>query len=375
VEPFLHRLHRFLLLWGLCCAGLAAHAQPVFDIPQNADSVSLSSELDYLVDVSGRWRPDSGEPAPGAWQPLRERTGKSNFGFLPHPVWFRAVLRSSSAGDRIWVVNTPQLEQVEWWQVRAGTAALVHEGGLGPMQTGRVPPQRVPTLSLSLPANETVTVYMRVASSGLMQVPVDLWQPAVWQERERRMHVLLGAYFGLLVALLAYNGFLALRLRDQAYGHYLCFGLGMGVFQLSSTGFGPSLLWTAQALWTYPMLSLATTVFGGFSMLFTDSFLRVSRASPRPVPGAAGHRPGMGGGAAAARLVARPRRDELGQPAAGAADDCADHGRGASGDGWAGHPRPPTSCWAGRASCWRCCCACCCGWGCCRPIPCCTTAC
>jgi len=281
VEPFLHRLHRFLLLWGLCCAGLAAHAQPVFDIPQNADSVSLSSELDYLVDVSGRWRPDSGEPAPGAWQPLRERTGKSNFGFLPHPVWFRAVLRSSSAGDRIWVVNTPQLEQVEWWQVRAGTAALVHEGGLGPMQTGRVPPQRVPTLSLSLPANETVTVYMRVASSGLMQVPVDLWQPAVWQERERRMHVLLGAYFGLLVALLAYNGFLALRLRDQAYGHYLCFGLGMGVFQLSSTGFGPSLLWTAQALWTYPMLSLATTVFGGFSMLFTDSFLRVSRASPR----------------------------------------------------------------------------------------------
>ncbi len=149
------------------------------------------------------------------------------------------------------------------------------------MQQLQVPLQRLPTVKLSLAANEPVMVYMRVQSSGLMQVPTNLWRPSVWEERERRSHALLGAYFGLLGALLAYNGFLALRLRDQAYGYYLGVGLGMGMFQLSSTGFGPSLLWTSQALWSYPILSMASAVFCFSAMQFTDSFLRVSRFSPR----------------------------------------------------------------------------------------------
>ncbi|MDZ4283652.1 MAG: sensor histidine kinase [Hydrogenophaga sp.] len=261
--------------------GHAAHAQPVFDIPQGTTSVSLSEELEYFVDETGQWQPDSGEPAPGKWLRLRDRAGKGNFGFLKHPVWFRVVLRSPTMSEWVWVVSTPQLEWVTWVQQRSGKPHERSEAGLGPLQEQRVPLQRLPTAGLMMAANESVLVHMRVQSSGLMQVPVDLWEPSVWQERERRSHALLGAYFGLLGALLAYNGFLALRLRDQAYGYYLGFGLSMGVFQLSSTGFGPSFLWAQHALSTYLFLGIATTVFGIFSMLFTDSFLRMSRVSRR----------------------------------------------------------------------------------------------
>ncbi len=92
--------------------GHLAHAQPVFDIPQNTTSVSLSEELEYLVDETGQWQPDSGAPAPGEWQKLGDRKGKGNFGFLRHPVWFRVVLRSPTGSEWVWVVSTPQLEWV-----------------------------------------------------------------------------------------------------------------------------------------------------------------------------------------------------------------------------------------------------------------------
>ena len=276
---FLFGLFRLLLL-GFWLVGHAVQAQPVVDLPQNNANVALSQELEFFIDESGRWQPDSGEPATGEWQRLGDHAGRGNFGFLRHPVWFRVTLRTQIASEWIWVVSTPQLEWVTWVQQRVGSPPERSEAGLGPMQKRGTSTQRLPLIKLSLAANEPVTVHMRVQSSGLMQVPVDLWEPQTWQERERRSYVLLGAYFGLLVALLAYNGFLAIRLRDQAYGFYLCFGLGLGAFQLTSTGFGPGFLWTSHALATNTILGVTVTVFAAFTMLFTDSFLRLANNSP-----------------------------------------------------------------------------------------------
>lgn len=261
--------------------GHLAHAQPVFDIPQNTTSVSLSEELEYLVDETGQWQPDSGAPAPGEWQKLGDRAGKGNFGYRVHPVWFRVVLRSSTTREWVWTVSTPALDWVTWVQQRSGGAPERSEAGLGRLHDRPATTSRLPAVKLALSANEPVLVHMRVQSSGLMSVPVDLWEPVAWQERQRIVHVLLGAYFGLVAGLLAYNGFLALRLRDLAYGYYLCFGLGLSLFQLASTGFGPGFLWSSHALWTNTIQGMTVTVFGAFTMLFTNSFLRLSRNSPR----------------------------------------------------------------------------------------------
>jgi hypothetical protein len=258
--------------------GHAAQAQPVFDIPQGTTSVSLSEELEYFVDETGQWQPDSGEPAPSSWLSLRDRPGKSNFGLLPHPVWFRVVLRSPTSMERVWVVSTPPLLWLTWVQQRPGRPIERNEAGLGNLHVQPVPLQRMPTVRVALQANEPVTVHMRVQSLAL-RVPVHLWEPAQWQERERRSNAWLGAYFGLLMGLLAYNGFLALRLKDQAYGYYLGFGLSLSAYQLGSTGFGYSLFWPSHALEMHSVLSLAIPAGCIFSMLFTDSFLRMSRVS------------------------------------------------------------------------------------------------
>lgn len=266
-----------LVLW---LAHTAAASQTVVEVPITGDRQSLNPALEYLVDDSARWRPDSGVAPPGHWRLLRQRPGKDHFDFIDHPVWFRVVLRSPVDGEWVWMLDMNQLDDVAWLVQREGQAPRWSEAGLGPMQAGTVPPQRQPTLNLRLSAGESVTVYMRVRTIGILRLAVGLQDATAWRAEEGRRQIGLGAYFGLLIGLLAYNGFLALRLRDPAYGYYIGFGLSLGLFQLCSTGFGPSLFWTGHALLTYPVLMLAAQGTLASALMFTDTFLRVRRFSP-----------------------------------------------------------------------------------------------
>lgn len=270
----------WLGLWLWLCLG-AAQAQPVFEVPPQAASVALTDELEYLVDQTGRWRPASGEAPPGEWQVLRTRPGKARFGFSEHAVWYRISLRAKAPLERLWVVPGPQLEWVEWVIEQPGQAPRRVEAGLGPMQTGRSETQREPQVRLHIGPAQPLTVYMRAQTRGPLLLPVELWEPGSWQARERRVLMWQGLYFGLFGGLLLYNGFIALRLREAAYGYYAGFGAAMCVYQLSSTLFGPNLLWPDWALWTHGLMRLSVSVFGFAGLMFTDRFLSVRSFAPR----------------------------------------------------------------------------------------------
>lgn len=273
------RLWRSLIGLLLGMAWGWAQAQAVLEVPGAAQSVSLDAHLEYFIDTTERWRPESGEPAPGPWLALRERPKGSNFGFTPHPIWFRVALRSAQTQARVWVVSMAQLDRVEWVANTPGRSPQGALAGLGPIQAARVAPHRLPEFTLALQAGQTTVVHLRIQTSGLARVPMALWEPQAWHEEERLSLLVLGAFFGLIGGLLAYNGFLWLRLRDGAYGHYLGFGLALGTYQLCSSGVGPNLLWTEHALTSYTTMSLSAPLMGVTSALFAVSFLRVQRFS------------------------------------------------------------------------------------------------
>lgn len=264
-----------------CCVCALAQGQPVFEVPADSERLDLSAHVEYLIDPTGRWRPESGEPAPGPWTPLRERAGGDSFGFTPHAVWYRVALQAPVAMQRLWVVTGIQLEWIQWVIGAPGEPPRQVQAGLGALQAGQVAAQRQPLVALSLQAGLPLVVHMRGQSRGPLLLPVELWAPQAWAAQERQVLMWQGMYFGLLAALVLYNGFIALRLRESAYGYYVALGAAMGVYQLSSTLFGPTLFWPGQALLTFDLLRMSIGVFGFAAMMFTDSFLRVDRFSPR----------------------------------------------------------------------------------------------
>ena len=280
------RLQR-LIGWVCCtaallCAAASATAQTVAPVvlSPGVQQITLTDRVAYMIDPSGEWRP--GQPPVSEWKALAAHPGGGNFGASRDTIWLRSELRPEpgAEGDWLWVIPNPQLELVTLWIDTPGAPQVVLQGGLRALKDGTGHLARYPVMSLSLQTAQTHTIHVRVQSNALLLVPVELWRPNAWREQELRDHTFLGTYFGLVAGLLIYNGFLAFRLRDAAYGYYFAFGSGLALFQLANTGLGPLLLWREAALTTHLVLSVSTCLFGAMALTFTDRFLRLQTIAP-----------------------------------------------------------------------------------------------
>lgn len=268
------------MVWWLCAAS-TVEAAPALQVDGGQQRLQATDLLEY------RFAPAlenaSVPPAEGEWHLLSERRGAGNFAGVSTTLWFRLTLTTDDKGGGDWTLTlpSPHLAGVLMVLETPGAPPQVAYGGLQAQVQGVATPGRHPTFPIVLEARQTHTVYLRVRSESLLQMKLELWRSSAWRDRELREYSLLAAYFGLMAGLLAYNGFLAVRLRDTAYASYLGFGLSLVVFQLGNTGIGPHLLWPGHALLTIPLLSLSSSVFCAMALVFTLRFLRLSETAPR----------------------------------------------------------------------------------------------
>ncbi|MFN7120922.1 MAG: sensor histidine kinase [Hydrogenophaga sp.] len=242
--------------------------------------IDLTPQLQYHLDPEHHWTPE--QASPGDWVSMSAKTLHGNFGHTEATLWVRATLHSTAERhlDLRWSVAGTQLNNATIRVERAGHPPQITEGGLASIASQSQGSHRMPVATIALAPGETVRVIMRVRGNELIQVPVMLWTADQWTRHDRGTTALLGGYFGLALALLAYNSFLAFRLRELAYVHYVNFGSALTLFQLVSTGFGPLFLWPQEALWSNHILTLAVAWLGASSLRFADSFLRLSTVNP-----------------------------------------------------------------------------------------------
>ncbi len=272
------------LVTALALGTPASAAAPEVSVSPGMQVLGLSEQLQYLPDPQQRWTPGNLPPADAPWQSLSEHAGGGNFGHVKYPVWFRVSLRSGfdRPTDWRWVVDHPLLSSIDLLVLDGSERPpALQQAGLVAHAEGAAPLQRVAALPLSLPAHASLQVVMRVASTGILRVPVSLHAEAAWADHDRWLHMVLGGYFGLIVGLVAYNGVLWARLRDASYGHYVGFGLGMVVYQLGGTGLGTVYVWPQWAVHSALIVVLAASWFAAFGLLFTDQFLRLRDVAPR----------------------------------------------------------------------------------------------
>ncbi len=285
LAPWLCRagLALFMLL-AVLWPGAATHAQSGLTLEPGATHIALTERLDYVTDPARRWSPQQLPPEDAGWLPVREHAGGGNFGHVKHPVWFRIRIRSGldRPSDWRWVVDHPVLSSINL--VTVGEDGRPHNAGLAgvlPMARGEAPRQRVAAMPLQVAAHASVLVLMQIETEGVLRAPVHLYTEAAWGAHDRWLHMVLGSYFGLIAGLLAYNGVLWLRLRDASYGHYVGFGVGIGVYQLGSTGLGAVYAWPGWMAHSTLIMVVAAAWFAAFGLLFTDRFLRLREVAPR----------------------------------------------------------------------------------------------
>ncbi|MBU0622082.1 MAG: EAL domain-containing protein [Gammaproteobacteria bacterium] len=274
------------LLGALSCA-TAIQAAPL-QLDATTPSYAPARHIDVLEDREGRLTiadiasgAHDGEFRPALPADSEKTNAALNFGYSSSTWWLRLSVDSRAAVDG-WMlleIAYPTLDRVDffapvaggWQQSQAGdllpfaARPFVHRNMVFPLQVG----------------DGVQSYYLRVQSDGSLTVPLQLWRPEAFERESQQSYALLALYFGMLLALMAYNLLLYFSLRERAYLVYVFFVATLAIGLLSLSGMGGQFLWPDWPDWGNVALPFGFCMAGLFGTLFTRVFLDTHKTVPR----------------------------------------------------------------------------------------------
>lgn len=167
-------------------------------------------------------------------------------GYTNDVVWLH--LRISGAEEAIaeryhLTIDYPVLDDVRLYSPTvAGESTMLRAGDHVPRSDWALD-RRMPTFPVRVTPGTTTDLFLRVETSGSVQVPLRLGQPEALQvERTRAAHV-AGMVYGAIIAVGLYNALLFISLREWVYFYFIGLVASIGVLILALNGHGYAFLW------------------------------------------------------------------------------------------------------------------------------------
>ncbi|MEO4047971.1 diguanylate cyclase [Pseudomonas sp. CAU 1711] len=267
-----------MLLWWLACV---AWAQPAA-LPLSAEVLrghNLAPELELLEDPAGTL-----DFARVRGMEFRANAADSaNFGFSTSAWWVRFDLANPQPRhvQALLRQDYPLIDHLQlWWQDADGTWQVRHTGDRTPFASREVQ-HRDFIFGLDLPPESRRTFYLRYASGGPINIALSLYSPQALLERISQEQLAYGIYYGGFLALVLYNLFMFLAIRDRAFLFYLLYVCSYGLYMAVHNGLTYQFLWpNSPALANDSLLwLLGLSLFWGLQ--FTRSILGTRHLASR----------------------------------------------------------------------------------------------
>ncbi len=271
----------------ILAAFICASAQAAAPLPDARGSVRLSPHVEVLEDPEGTLMLDDVRRAPLAWRFRPAGAGPINFGYTRSAWWLRFSLPPgrADAGDLLLEIAFPSIDRIELHEP-------VSAPGPGPRYWTRLAGDSFPweareirhrnyVFHLSPPAAPGEhEYYLRVQSQSVLTVPLSLWRAQAFAENTDNVQLILGLFYGLALALVAYNLMLYFAVQDRVYLIYVLYAASFGTFLFAYDGLAYQYLWP-NSVWAANhavamLLALALTL----GALFAYTFLDMRRTAP-----------------------------------------------------------------------------------------------
>ncbi|MGH8354041.1 MAG: 7TMR-DISM family protein, partial [Pseudomonas sp.] len=260
----------------LCLLGLGGRASAAPLVLERASSgSSLNEQIELLEDSGGQLAIDD-MADPAVQQRFQPAAGRASVGQSRHPWWVKVQLARGAQAPR------------QWWLENAGITVfrvqLYLPDGRGgwlrretsesvPYAAGRDHPYRRMLFKLPELGEQPLTLYFRSYDPAGNSFPLKIWQLSDLEEHSTQENLGFGLIYGVILALLLYNLFILLALRDSAYLWYVLATACVLVFILSMSGHGFQYLWgEAPTPFWLDRITLPS-LWGIFVMRFTQELL------------------------------------------------------------------------------------------------------
>ncbi len=194
-----------------------------------------------------------------------------NFGHTDRVHWIRIQVQNRVAGQQPdWLLRVISLSSTVCDAYLVDHAGRVQAWPAGIRFPFRQRPFDALTFDfpLNLPDTQARTVYLRLAGVNSQQYIFDFLSPRLALVFARNFENLMSLYFGALLAMLAYNGFLFLSMRDRGYLLYTLYLAAMTCLHLCMYGLGFRFLWPDSPEWAMR----AQNVFSGLTTVTASAF-------------------------------------------------------------------------------------------------------
>ncbi|HEY9841453.1 MAG TPA: 7TM diverse intracellular signaling domain-containing protein, partial [Candidatus Obscuribacterales bacterium] len=206
-----------------------------------------------------------------------------NLGFSRSAHWFRFTIRNPGGVQQDWLLELghPNIDFVSLYRPQYGHYISSSTGRQAPFAQRELK-HRDFVFTLQLPPESEQTFYLRVKNSTAYSVPLTLYSPLDFLERERNVQLCFGFYYGLILVMLVYNFVLWRSTRDINYLYYL-FTLFFlhGLFQLITNGLSYEYLWPKAVWWNNHCLGFSLGMSVMWMLQFSQAFLDTRKEMPR----------------------------------------------------------------------------------------------
>lgn len=196
--------------------------------------------------------------------------------------WVKLPLSSSydSKRDLLLELKKPHLSTVTLYSIDKNK--LIEQETIGyslPYDT-RIIKHHNLVFQLHLQPDTTSTYLLKIQSDSFFQAPVSIWDPNAFSANNYEFQTLHGIFYGIMLAMIIYNSFLFLSLREKSYLYYILYIIGFTLMQSIWDGFAFQWLWGDYPWWALRSNSFIIVWTSLFSLQFAKHFLQLKTNAP-----------------------------------------------------------------------------------------------
>ncbi|MFW7377442.1 MAG: 7TM diverse intracellular signaling domain-containing protein [Oligoflexus sp.] len=213
-----------------------------------------------------------------AWKVLHKLD--FNFGLSKSVYWFKFELFNDSQIHRQWILELgyPSLDYISVFIDNGNETVEKYSGDMLEFSKREVS-LRKNTFTLDFEPQQAVTAYIKIQTESSIQGPITLWKPRAFAEKIADENMGYGLYIGIMVAMIVYNFFLYLNIRDRSQFYYIAY-IGSYTYSfLAISGYAGQYLTPDWYHFSNIMTPITIGISGVFVVIFSAEFLNLRSIS------------------------------------------------------------------------------------------------
>ncbi len=277
-------LEYLVLFLALTLFSEGAPCQNALVLDDRHDRYDIGLKLEYYEDKTNQltFADIASEEFRGRFRPSQSKA--PNFGHTRSDIWVRVTLRNESAARDLWLleIQSSRLAKADVYLVDPadGTFEVKAAHDFQPYSARAVAGRHF-NLKVEIPPGRSRTLLVNAAAYGTLQLPLVLWTPEAFAQADHHQQLVMGVYYGMILAILLVNAMAYFTIRETLFLYYAAYLASFGALQFGQNGHLLEYVtpWDPDLMGYLFMVAMALTSVSALE--FTRKFLDLPSHMPR----------------------------------------------------------------------------------------------